>query len=118
MKATNLIIGQKYNWVRNGKPSYEVEYIGTDYCGAMLVYVFQYLKNDGKYYAELPVVHCEREIKEINLKDKLFTNGFHSQLPKLKEAIFVRVSNTHVFLKNKDSIIETIALNDITYITL
>ena len=45
MKATNLIIGQKYIWRRNSEVSHEVIYLGTSEMGSCVVYDFEYKVN-------------------------------------------------------------------------
>ena len=62
MKASSLIVGQKYDWKRNREVTQEVEYIGLDYCGSVLIYVFKYYQSGSKYYTELPAIHCARDI--------------------------------------------------------
>lgn len=57
MKATNLIVGQKYIWRRNSSTQHEATYIGIDESGKYTQYVFEYEKQGDKYYTYLSELH-------------------------------------------------------------
>lgn len=64
MKATDLIIGQKYIWRRNSQTTHEAVYIGTDDPYNYIMYVFEYEKEGNKYYTYLSVHHLKNDIYE------------------------------------------------------
>lgn len=64
MKATDLIIGQKYIWRRNSEVSHEAKFEGIYDLGSAIVYVFKYIKYGEIYYTELSVHQVESEINE------------------------------------------------------
>lgn len=67
MKATNLIVGQKYIWRRNSEVSHEAVYIGIDESGKYTQYVFEYEKERNKYYTYLSEYHIESDILEFKI---------------------------------------------------
>lgn len=66
MKATNLIVGQKYIWMRNSSTQHEVTFIGVDESGKYTQYVFEYEKQGNKYYTYLSVHHVDSDIKLLS----------------------------------------------------
>lgn len=64
MKATNLIIGQKYIWRRNSSTTHEATFIGVDESGKYTQYVFEYEKSGNKYYTYLSEHHAESDITQ------------------------------------------------------
>lgn len=62
MKATNLIIGQKYIWRRNSSTQHEVTYIGCDDSGKYPQYEFEYKKEGDSFYTLLSEHHVDSDI--------------------------------------------------------
>lgn len=96
MKATNLIIGQKYIWRRNSQTTHEAVYIGIDESGKYIQYVFEYEKEGEKRYTYLSVHHVESDIFEwSHILDSC----------ELKSILKQRLSNIlFIVSKNKENI--------------
>lgn len=69
MKKNELTIGQKYIWRRNSQTQHEALYIGIDYSGKYIQYVFEYEKSGNKYYTYLSVHHVESDISGLTTKN-------------------------------------------------
>lgn len=67
MKATDLVIGQKYIWRRNSEVSHEVVYMGCDESGKYPQYEFEYKKEGDSHYTNLSEYHIESDILEFKI---------------------------------------------------
>ena len=115
VKVTDLIVGQKYIWRRNSEATHQVEYVGTDYCGSVLVYVFKYVHNGELKYTELPIVHCERDVKRRVVINHVRNYSLYQELAQDNGVVLLWDDRYKVFFENDKYNEEwTIAIVDLT----